>query len=165
MRKKQTPQDPIAAHSRKVKATRRVGEDRRCACGEARPEALIPGSEPTSCVGCDRIQHRRSPVDDHHPAGKSNSPVTVPIPVNDHRAELSTAQQDWPRATLENPQRSPLLAAAACIRGLIDTICYLLEKLLLWVAEMLELLDKILSRKLGTRWWEKTELQRFEPKC
>ena len=165
MRKKRTPRDPIATYSRKSKATRRIGQDRRCACGEARPEALIPGSDPAVCAACKRTQHGSNPVDDHHPAGKSNSPVTIPIPVNDHRAELSTAQQEWPRSTLENPQRSPLLAAAACIRGLIDTIFYLLEKLLLWVAEMLELLDKILSRKLGTHWWEKTELKRFEPKC
>jgi hypothetical protein len=52
-------------------------------------------------------------MDAHHVAGKANSPITVPVPVNDHRACLSVAQADWPKSTLMNAHGSPLLAAAA----------------------------------------------------
>jgi hypothetical protein len=44
---------------------------------------------------------------------------------------------------------SPLIAAAACIRGFIDTILYLIEKGLHWVADMLETADAYLANKLG----------------
>jgi hypothetical protein len=156
--------DPIGTYQRKESAARRVGEDQRCACGEDRPEALIAGSDPMMCAACDRKRYGESPFDDHHVAGKSNNPTTTRIPVNDHRAEISPKQYEWPPETLENKHGSPLLAAAGCIRGCIDTIVYLLQKLLLWIAEMLELLDKILAEKLGPKWWIGTEVERFKAK-
>lgn len=70
------------------------------------------------CAKCDRIKNGKSPYDKHHVAGKNNSPVTVTVPVNDHRAEFSVMQQDWPKKTLENKKDSPLLAVAASIRGI-----------------------------------------------
>ena len=97
-------------------------------------------------------------------AGKANSPITIPIRVNDHRAVLSPCQADWPKDTLENRSGSPLRAAAACVRGCIDTILYLIEQGLLWIAEMLEVLDVYLTKKLGSKYWENTELERFTPK-
>jgi hypothetical protein len=93
----------------------------------------------------------------HHVAGKSNHCLTIPIPVNDHRAILSEAQYEWPKATLENPDRSPLLAIAGCIRGLIDVIGYLLDELLAWVPQYLEKLDAFLVARLGSRWWSDTD--------
>lgn len=77
-------------------------------------------------------------MDNHHPAGKANNAITIPVPVNDHRADLTVAQQNWPGKTLANPNGSEQLAAAAGIRGFADTSLYLIEKLLLPVAEMLE---------------------------
>ena len=103
-------------------------------------------------------------MDNHHFAGKANSPTTVPVPVNDHRACLSVAQADWPKSTLVNPQGSPLLAAAACVRGFVDTVLYLIKMGLLWVAEMLENLDEFQVRELGPHWWVRTEIERFAPK-
>jgi len=103
-------------------------------------------------------------MDDHHAAGKSNSKVTILVPVNDHRAVLNPAQQDWPKTTLENPDASPLLAGAGCIRGFVDTALYLMEKLLLWTADMLEALDALLIQKLGPKWWSKTDLDKFAPR-
>jgi hypothetical protein len=88
----------------------------------------------------------------------------MPVPVNDHRAYLSAAQYNWPKETRENPDGSPLLAGAACIRGSVDTIVYLIQNLLLWVAEMLEMLDAFLVKKLGSKWWANTELEQFKPK-
>ena len=85
--------------------------------------------------------------------------MTIPIPVNDHRSVLSNVQYEWPQRTLKNPDRSPLLAAAACIRGLIDTIKYLLDELILWVATFLEKLDAALTEHFGPRWWEQFDLK------
>jgi hypothetical protein len=50
------------------------------------------------------------------------------------------------------------------LRGCIDTIIYLIEKGLLWLADMLEKLDQVLAKKLGAQWWENTEIEQFAPK-
>jgi len=143
-------------------ATRRIGKGRKCTnCGESR--ALIRASDPLVCAECDRGLRGKSKRDNHHIAGCKNNPITVSIPTNDHRAELSAAQHSWPRKTLENPDRSPLLSAAAHIRGFCDFLFYFVEKFLPWIAEMLELLDTTLERKLGKRWWKHTKLKAFEP--
>jgi hypothetical protein len=156
--------DPIAAHQRKAIAARRFGQDAQCACGESRPEALILNSSPIKCYECDRKKHGKATVDWHHVAGKSNSPITIPVPVNDHRARLSADQYDWPRKTLENPKRSPVLAIAAATRGFIDTNAYLMEKLLYETAEMLEALDFFLEERLGPNWWIGTPMEKYVPK-
>ena len=116
------------------------------------------------CLECVRRKRGKSTQDNHHPAGKANNPTTTPILANDHRAELNVAQYDWPKETRENPEGSPLLAAAACIRGFVDTIFYLIDKLLLWIPQMLEVLDRFLAEKLGPKWWCGTPLEQFAPK-
>src|SRR5712692_5246070 len=106
------PRDPSGAYRRKVTAARRIGKNKRCACGEARPEALVPKSNPTICAKCQRVSRGHTTMDNHHFAGKANHWLTVAVPVNDHRADLSTAQYDkWPAQTRENPDGCPLLAA------------------------------------------------------
>jgi hypothetical protein len=164
MRRKSAGRDPSGAHRRKVIAARRVGEGARCTCGEDRPEALIAGSAPPICAACERAAKGRTTKDDHHPFGRANNPATICVPVGDHRAVLSVAQAEWPKSTLRNTEGSPLLAGAACIRGFVDTILYLIEKGLLWLADMLEKLDEILLKKLGPKWWANTELEQFAPK-
>lgn len=159
------PRDPEAAYRRRAIAQRRVGVGAKCTCGEARPEALIREKNRVICQACKRKQNGMTGKDDHHFAMKANSPVTISIPVNDHVAELNTAQQDWPKQTRENPTGSPLIAAAACIRGFIDTILHLIEKGLHWIADMLEIADAHLASKLGPQWWKNTELQKFAPKA
>lgn len=156
--------DPIAAHQRGTVARRRVGEKAQCACGESRPEALVSESNPANCAACDRKKRGKATLDQHHVAGKSNSPATIPIPVNDHRARLSTDQRDWPRQTLENPNGSPLLAAAASLRGYSDTSAYLVETFVLNNPEMLEALDVFLIEKLGPEWWGGTSMERYARK-
>ena len=164
MPKKLPPRDPIRTYQRKATASRRVGLDSKCACGETRPEALIAGSKPAICAACERKKRGQSILDTHHVAGKSNSAVTIPVPVNDHRAILSPAQYDWPEKTLENPDGSPLLSATARIRGFADSQVYLVEQLLLEIPEMLETLDAFLARAHGPKWWLNTDLRRFAPK-
>jgi len=56
------------------------------------------------------------------------------------------------------------LSAAACIRGFIDTFLYLIEEGLLWIAEMLERIDAFQVKRLGPRWWLRTEIEQFAPK-
>ena len=92
-------------------------------------------------------------MDDHHFAGERNSAVTIPVPANDHRAELSNAQYDWPKKTRENPDGSPFLAAAACIRGFVDTLIHLIKKGVLWIANLLELADEAFEKQFGKKWW------------
>ena len=100
-------------------------------------------------------------MDNHHVAGRANSPVTIPVPANDHRAELSTAQYDGPPETLQNPNRDPLLKIAGRIRGFVDTVIYLIKKLVLKIPEALELLSKILIERLGPEWWVGTPFEQF----
>src|SRR6266568_3706680 len=120
MKTKKRPQrDPIAAYQREVTAERRSA-GKECACGESRPDALIPGSDPTICAKCDRERKGQNPMDEHHVPGQANSPETVPTPVNDHRAVLNVGQYDWPKETLQNLEGCPVLKGAASVRGVID---------------------------------------------
>ena len=160
--KKKPPRDPIGSFEREARATRRVGEGNRCSqCGENRPLALIPGRNPKICANRQREELGKSPLDDHHPAGEANDPTTTPIPVNDHRADLSPLQYEWPEATWRNPLGSPILAGAACMRGYCETDSYLVFSLLILKAEMLEALDAFLAKRLGLEWWVGTEMERF----
>jgi hypothetical protein len=159
MKMKLPRRDPEAAHVRHALAKRRIGRQRCKSCGEDRPEALIAGSKPVICAACQRKQQGEPVEDQHHPAGVANDALTtIPVPVNDHRAELSTAQQDWPKETRENPRGSPLLKAAGCMRGYIDTLYNLIRRLLGWIPEMLEQLDALLTKRFGARWWERIGL-------
>lgn len=164
MSREEEPGDQIRRYQRKAAASRRVGKNKKCPCGELRPEALVPGTKPAKCAACARRKQGKTTEDSHHPAGRANNPAAIRAPVNDHRAELSPAQYDWPSETLQNPKGSPLLAAAACIRGFVDTIFYLIKELLLWIPDMLEKLDALLALKLGRKWWVGTELETFAPK-
>lgn len=164
MKNSQSQPDPIKTFQRKAATSRRAGINTRCACGESRLEALVRGSAPTCCAECKRKKKGQRTMDKHHVAGKANSRVTAAIRANDHRAVLNVAQYDWPKATLENPEGCPLRAAAGCIRGFIDTVCYLIDSLLRWIAEMLELLSAVLVERLGQQWWLDTPLARFARK-
>lgn len=160
--KKLPQRDPEAAYVRKVISARQIG-CRKCACGEERPEALIRDSNPMICVACRRNQRGHTTFDLHHPGGEANSLTKTPIWVSDHVAVLSVLQHDWPKKTLENPDRSPLLAAAGRNRGYIETNAYLVDALLRQNTEVLEMLDAYLVKRLGEKWWVNTELERFAP--
>jgi hypothetical protein len=145
--------DPIGAYVRRAKAERRTA-GRKCSnCGEADPQKLIAKSTPLRCAACVAIATGRPIYEDHHPAGRINNPTTVRIPLNDHHGVLTPAMYEWPIATRENPDQSPVLAAAACLRGLYDTLVYLLGRMLLTVAEFLELLDQALRIDVGAVYW------------
>ena len=163
MSNKLSQRDPIGIYQREGALARRVGENKQCACGEARLPALNTRVKPIMCEECKRKRSGKTSMDNHHPAGKANNPTTIPVPANDH-CVLSFDQYDWRTETRENPDGSPLLAAAGCIRGFKDTVLYLIDKLLLWIADMLEMAHACLEKKLGPKWWEKTDLKQFQPK-
>jgi len=154
--------DPIRSATRRSKIRRRFPPGAAChTCGETSPLALIPYSEPLICAECERVRNNQSTRDWHHPAGSANHDLTVPIPVNAHRSRLSESQYDWPSRTLRNRHRSRLLAAAACIRGLIDMMKYLLDELGRWIPEYLESLDTALMDEFGEE-WPKKEADKLE---
>jgi hypothetical protein len=154
--------DPLGAFHRETMAERRLGLQTQCtSCGETRVLALERKSNPRICTECRRKRDGKTIMDEHHVAGKANSDITTPVPANDHRAELNEDQRDWPPGTLENPDGSPLLAAAACIRGFIGTIQYLVKELLFWIADLLETLNKHLVEEHGPKWWLNTEVEKF----
>ena len=62
---------------------------------------------------------------------------------------------------MENPHGDPLLRAAACIRGIRDTVYYLLDKAVFWIAVMLETLSDVLVEKYGPTWWVGTPVAQF----
>jgi hypothetical protein len=158
------PKDPIKHAARKSGAQRRVGRNAKCKCGESRPEALIRGTKPIRCAECQRKRDRSPTTDEHHVAGERNSPVTVTVPVNDHRAELSVMQMDWSRTLRENPRGDPLIAVGAGIRGAADTILYLIKKCIDVAVALLEVLAEFLRQRLGDRWWQGTPIEAFAPK-
>jgi len=76
------------------------------------------------CAECQRKKKGQNIVDNHHPFMKANDPsTTIPVPVNDHRADLNEAQNDWPKKTRENPDGSPLLAELAVFGDLSTQFC------------------------------------------
>jgi hypothetical protein len=155
--------DPIKEITRETKAQRLVGESAACACGEKRPEALVARRKPPICYQCSRLADGGNPFEAHHVAGKRNRPVTLAVPANDHRAILSVEQYGWPKATLENPEHSPLLAAAATLRGLSDTIIYLVTIFIEWIVLMLESLDAWLREEHGPHYWRDMPIAQWEP--
>jgi hypothetical protein len=72
---------------------------------------------------------------------------------NPHRI-LNSYQQGWPQETLLNPDGSPLLKAAALLRGFLDILRLIIERIFGWIPEFLESLDAWLRQTLGPRWWE-----------
>ncbi len=144
--------DPIATAARRSKASRKIAQRAGCSyCDETSPAALIPGAVPAICTECQREARGKSRFDQHHVAGQNNHGFTVPVPANIHKKLLNELQHEWPKKTLQNPDRSPLLAAAACVQGFIDTIHAMIDNILAWIPAFLEWLDAILTTTHGPK--------------
>jgi hypothetical protein len=155
--------DPLGHCRREEIAERRLGNQTSCTvCGETYPFALEQKTDPRLCTECRKEREGMTRMEYHHIAGEANSDITISVPANAH-ARLSEDQRDWRRQTLENPDGSPLRRAAGCIQGFVDNLVYLAEEFLLWVAEMLEMLDDYLVEKFGRQWWCNTQFERFAP--
>jgi hypothetical protein len=122
-------------------------------CREAKPFALT-GVDPDILCYEHRADLRSRPwLESHHPAGRHNGPVTVELPGNEHRI-LSGRQESWPRETLRNRDGSPLLKAAATLRGWLDVLWLIQSCTVGWIPELLEQLDAWLRVTVGERWWD-----------
>jgi hypothetical protein len=137
---------------------RRLGTSApRClelSCDETNPFAFT-GVEPDLwCYFHAPGRAGRTGVEDHHLKGQHNDPADkVAIPVNDHRV-LSARQRLWPVETLRNPDGSPLLVAAAALRGWLDVLWLIIERTVGWIPALLEQLDVWLRERVGPRWWD-----------
>jgi len=141
---------------RREMALERIGtRSPRCyrKCNETDPIALIGVTPKTQCYEHLSISDGKSGLEDHHVAGRHNHPMTVRIPGNDHR-RLNDMQQDWPDDTLRNPDKSPLLRAAACIRGWMDVLRLIIENAVGWIPPLLETVDAFLVKDRGAGWWK-----------
>ncbi len=142
-------------------------EERLRSLGTRNPRCSHPGcaeTDPFALTGVDPhilcAEHRadaegRSWIEGHHVAGRANDPSHVRgIPANDHSVMTLSYQVEWPRETLRNPDGSPLLRAAAAVRGWLDELRLVIERTVGWVPELLERLDAWLREQKGPRWWD-----------
>ena len=129
-------------------------------CAEICP-FMFTGADPEIyCYEHALLRLGRPWLEQHHPAGRRNHPAKFATPANDHRV-LSELQLRWPRETLRNPDGSPLLQAAALLRGYLDLL-YLVMVLTAVVPIFLEQLDEYLRLRLGGGWWEEFDAWRNE---
>ena len=143
-----------------------VIEARLRALGTRTPRCRVPGcpeEDPLALTGVhpdemcqEHLADARGKgwLDSHHAAGRSNDPATVAIPANDHARISHGYQALWPRETLRNPDGSPLLRAAAAIRGWLDVLRLMLDHTIAWIPGFLETLDAWLLETIGPGWWQ-----------
>lgn len=145
--------ETIATVTRHARRSAQFPDKATCsACGETNPCALVAKTHQSICYECQNKQEGKTGVEHHHIAGRANSEVTVSIPANDHRV-LSDWQQEWPASTLRNPDGSPLLGAAAALRGWLDVLKLLIDRALGWIPVCLEVLDTALCEHIDPAWW------------
>jgi len=94
-------------------------------CGYAWIEALVAG-DPVVCAECHARERGVATTENHHLAGRANSPVTVRLSANEHRI-LTSLQRAWPTETLRNVWGDPRLIRAAWLRGVADLL-YLIAR-------------------------------------
>lgn len=124
-----------------------------CRCGETDPFALNGAHPNITCYECEAIVSGRPRIELQHPAGRHNRPETVPLLGNDHRV-WDAYKASWPERTFRNPEGSPLLRAAACVRCWLDLLLVIVHRTVGWVPTYLEQLDDWLGREMGPRWWD-----------
>lgn len=123
-------------------------------CPERDPFALTGAHPAILCREHSADQQGRSWTEEHHLAGHANNPEHAAVPANDH-GTLSAYQQLWDRETLRNPDGSPLLRAAAALRGWLDLMRIMITRTVGWIPEFLERLDAALRAAIGPAWWER----------
>lgn len=117
------------------------------------PAALVVDGGEVLCYECQAERQSRPVVEQHHVAGRRNDPSTVALPGNAHRL-VSDEQRAWPVETLRNPAASPLRQMAAWIRGWLDLLRVIAERLSPFPL-LLEQLDEDLTVRDGDGWWHR----------
>ena len=103
----------IGGWLRDTRVQRRIGRAAACACGEARPFALISGRSPPLCFRCERLAHGREPYEDNHVFGKRNSPLMIRYPIGQPSGASMQAGDDMPGPANPPVEASRFLWAAA----------------------------------------------------
>lgn len=137
-------------------AYERLGtRDPKCTKCDEREPAALTGTEPEILCYEHRAESEgRTWTEGDHSAGEHNMPTPViDIPGNDHRIK-SERMRAWPEKSLRNPDASPLLRAAAAIRGWLEALRLIIERGVAWVPPFLEWLDEKLTDLVGKRWWD-----------
>jgi hypothetical protein len=155
-----TPRSTSQEKRREEDMRRLGGRNPSCViCGETETSALTGTAPNIICYECRQTEAGKSAIEVHHADGKHNDPrFTIPIPANDHRL-LSDLQTDWPMQTLRNPDGSPLLKASAALRGFLDILRILIERIFGWIPPFLESLDSALQAQCGEQWWTMLNIQ------
>jgi hypothetical protein len=122
-------------------------------CTETDPFALTGAHPDILCREHLADNLGNSWTEDHHPPGQHNDPFNGPLPANDHGV-VSELQGLWPRDTLRNPDGSPLLRAAAALRGWLTILRLIIERTVGWIPPALEELNRLLIKRIGPRWWD-----------
>lgn len=129
-------------------------------CQERDPFALTGTAPDIWCYECRAMRAGRATAEGHHIRGRRNDAHdVVDVPGNDHRV-LSAMQAQWDTRTLRNPDASPLLRAAAALRGWLDVLTLIVDRTVGWVPAFLEALDAALVERIGARWWTTLDLAR-----
>lgn len=153
--------DNLRAIVRARRQARRLGAPEPCqGCGEVDPRCLTRRENGIRCYACQRVAARASAFEKHHLAGQHNLAETALVPANDHRI-LSDMQNDWPETTMRNSDRSPLLIAAAAIRGWLDVLQLIIERTVGWIPAFLEGLDAWLRVLVGDGYWTRSGFPRW----
>lgn len=147
-----------AMEDRREQRRRALGDVRpRCSepgCDEVDPLALTGVAPEIFCYEHEAVRKNRPWSEGHHLAGRRNDEETVGVPGNDHRILSELQNVRWARDTLRNPDASPLLRAAAALRGWLDVLTLIVTRTAGWVPPFLEQLDAWLREQIGPRWWD-----------
>ncbi len=132
-------------------------------CGATEVLALTGVFPDILCYECQAEAQGCSTREKHHLLGRAlDANATVDVPGNDHRV-LSTLQDAWPTATRQARTGSPLRKAAALLRGWLDILRQVLDRVD-GVVELVEALDRWLEYVRGPRWWNEFESWRKNPR-
>jgi hypothetical protein len=154
--------DPIKATARRAKAQRRNGVDAVCTqCGETGANMLVRNSRPKLCEACYAVKRGEKRTQGHHLAGKANSPIVMEVPIKMHRT-FSEAQYEWPPGVLDNPDGSPLIAAAGFLLGAADFIQDCIVNGIRTIAEFLQKLDAWLREHMRPDWWKGSDFDGWQ---
>lgn len=139
---------------RSAKRRETLGADARCSrCGYADQSGL---ETMTLCYECAKFVQGRSPVEQHHPLGRSNDPTTISVPANPHR-NISNQMQDWERDLQWGDPADPLLWIARLLQAIKDAAQWAMDRLDDLVHFLLRLRQWLIETH-GTSWWNELGL-------
>lgn len=134
---------------RSAKRRQKGGAGARCSrCGYAEPTTL---QTVTLCYECAAFVQGRSPVEQHHPLGRSNDPSTVGVPGNLHRF-FSDRMQDRESELERSDPADPLLWIARLFWCIEDAAQWLVDRADDLIQFLLRLRQWLIENH-GVQWW------------